>query len=70
MNQHYDQATSHANKRASRQLIEIARCKVNGDIDQWKLMGILIVAITNLKDNVWIISFKKFNLYPKFCVDN
>ena len=47
----------------------MTRHKVNVTIDQWKLMGILIVAITNLKDNVWIIPFKKFNLYPKFCVD-
>ena len=68
VNQPYDQAQALADKRASRQLLEMARTKVNGNIDQWKLIGILIVAIKSLKDDVWIKSFKKVNLHPKFRV--
>ena len=52
VNQPYDQETAQADKRASRQLLEMARRKVSGNIDQWKLIGILIVAINNLNDNV------------------
>ena len=69
VNQPYDQETAQADKRASRQLLEMARRKVNGNIDHWKLIGILIVAINNLKSDVWIKSFKKVNLHPKFRVD-
>ena len=68
VNQPYDQETAQADKRASRQLLEIARRKVKGNIDQWKLIGILIVAMNNLKEDVWIKSFKKVNLHPKYRV--
>jgi len=47
----------------------MARSKVQGNIDQWKLIGILIIAIKNLKEDVWVKSFKKVNLHPKFRVD-
>ena len=69
VNQPYDQETAQADKRASRQLLEMSRRKVNGNIDQWKLIGILIVAINNLKNDVWVKSFKKVNLHPKYRVD-
>ena len=69
VNQPHDQTQAQADKRASRQLLEMARSKVQGNIDQWKLIGILIIAIKNLKDDVWVKLFKKVNLYPKFCVD-
>ena len=47
----------------------MVRYKVSSYIDQWKLIGILIVAIENFEDDVWINSFEKINLYPKHRVD-
>jgi hypothetical protein len=69
VNQPYDQQTAQADKRTSRQLLDMARTKVNGNIDQWKLIGILIVFINNLKKDVWMNSFIKVNLHPKHRVD-
>ena len=59
VNQPYDQETAQADKRSARQLLEMARTKVRGNIDQWKFIGILIISINNLKKEVWINSFKK-----------
>ena len=69
VNQPYDQETAQADKRASRQLLEMSRRKVSGNVDQWKLIGILIVAINNLNKDVWVKSFKKVNLHPNHRVD-
>ena len=44
-NQPYDQETAQVDKRLSRQLLDMPRRKVSGNIYQWKLIGILIVAI-------------------------
>ena len=57
VNKPYDQAQALADKRALRELLEMVRIKVNGNIDQLKLIGILILAIKRLKDDVWIKFF-------------
>lgn len=44
VNQPHDQAIVQADNRASRQILEMTRPKVFGDIDPWKLIVILIAA--------------------------
>ena len=66
INQAYDQSQAKADKRAARQLLELARQRVKGNIDQWNLCGILCVAHNNLPDDIWIKSFKTVNLHPDY----
>ena len=63
VNQPYDQSQAQADKRASQQLLEMAQTKVKGNIDQWKLIGILIVAIKILKSNVCVLIHLKKLIY-------
>ena len=50
VNQPYDQGQAKADKRATKQLLELARPRVSSHIDQWQLCAILCVAIKNLPE--------------------
>ena len=65
VNQAYDQQQARADKRSSRELLDMARSKIKGHIDQWQLIAILIVGIKNLPAKTWTSSFKSVNLHPK-----
>ena len=62
--QSYDQAQAKQDKSAAQQLLEVARGRIHGDIDQWTLLSILIVSIRNMDKKHWENSFKTVNLHP------
>ena len=66
VNQPYDQAQAKADKRAARQLLELARGRVSNHIDQWQLCTILCIGIKSLPEKIWVNSFKQVNLHPDF----
>jgi hypothetical protein len=64
INQSYDQDVAKKDKASTRELLEFARGRINRDVDQWTLLGILIVAIRNISTSAWENSFKAVNLHP------
>ena len=67
-NQAYDQLQVVADKRATRQLLDIARTKVSGKMDQNKLVAVIAVAVKGLSGDLWKNSFIRVNLHPHFCL--
>ena len=68
VNQPYDQGQAKADKRAARQLLDLARARVSSHIDQWQLCAILCVALKHLPEQIWVKSFRKVNLHPDYRV--
>ena len=63
-NQAYDQLQAVADKQSMRQLLDIARSKVNGRMDQNKLVAIISIALKDLPGTLWKNSFIRVNLHP------
>ena len=67
-NQVYDQEQAKSDKRAARELLDIARQSVAGKIGQWQLVLVIFVGIHHLDPNIWERSFIKANLHIHHCV--
>jgi hypothetical protein len=67
-NQAYDQLQAVADKCVTRQLLDIARTKVSGKMDQNKLVAVIAVAVKGLSGDLWKNSFIRVNLHPHFCL--
>ena len=63
-NQAYDKFQANQDKAQTRQLLEFARRKVRGQINQWKISMIISKAIQNIPAKVWTDSFVAVNLNP------
>ena len=63
-NQSYDKFQAKQEKDQTRQLLELARRKVCGRINQWKIIMIISTAIQNIPAKVWKDSFVSVNLHP------
>jgi hypothetical protein len=63
-NQSYDQQQAVADKKATRQLLDIARPRMSQRMDQYKLVGVILVAIKSLPLSLWESSFIRVNLHP------
>jgi len=64
VNQSYDKDVAKKDKASTKELLEFSRGRINRDVDQWTLLGTLIVAIRNLPTSAWENSFKAVNLHP------
>ena len=65
VNQAYDQQQAQADKRTSRDLLELCQRQMKGHINQWQLIAVLIVGIKSLPSKTWVNSFRNVNLHPK-----
>ena len=63
-NQTYDKFQEKLDKSQTRQLLESARRKVHGQINQWQNIIIIFTAIQNIPAKVWTDSFVAVNLHP------
>ena len=63
-NQAYDQEQAKRDRAATRQLLDMARPKIKGRIDQWQLIAIISTALKNLPGDIWTRSFFSVNLHP------
>ena len=61
--QSYDQHQARQDKQVTGDLTEIARGRVSC-MDQWALLGVLVVGIKNMDGRHWENSFKKVNQHP------
>lgn len=68
LNQAYDQEQAKKDKSKARELLNCARQKINAVVNQWTLIGVLIVCIKNMSGAIWERSFKSVNLHPDFRV--
>ena len=66
--QAYHKFQAKQDKSQTRQLLELARRKVHGLINQWQLIIIISTAIQNIPDKVWTDSFVDVNLHPHHCM--
>ena len=63
-NQAYDKFQAKQDKAQTRQLLDLARRKVHGRINQWQIIMVISTAIQNIPAKVWIDSFVAVNLHP------
>ena len=67
-NQAYDKFHAKQDKAQTRQLLDLARRKVHGQITQWQLIMVISTAIKNIPSKVWTDSFVAVNLHPHHCM--
>ena len=63
-NQAYDKFQVNQDKAQTRQILDLARRKVHGWINQWHIIMIISTAIQNIPAKVWTDSFVSVNLNP------
>ena len=63
-NQAYDKLQANQDKDKTKQLLELARQKVHGRINQWQIILIISIAIQNIPAKVWTDYFVAVNLHP------
>ena len=63
-NQAYDTFQAKQDKAQTRELLDLARRKVHGRINQWQLIMVISTAIQNISAKVWTDSFVAVNLHP------
>ena len=63
-NQAHDIFQAKRYKAKTRYLLELARQKVCGHINQWQIIMIISTAIQNIPAKVWTYSFVAVNLHP------
>ena len=63
LNQEYDKLQANQDKDQTRQLLELARRKIHGRINQCQIIMIIYTAIHNITSKVWTDSFVAFNLH-------
>ena len=63
-NKAYDKLQAKQEKAKKRQLLDLARRKVHGQITQWQLTMVISTAIQNISAKVWTDSFVAVNLHP------
>ena len=63
-NQAYDKLQVKQDKAQTRHLLELARRKVHGRINQWQIIMIISTATQNIPAKVWTDSFVSVNLRP------
>jgi hypothetical protein len=66
-NQPYDQSVAKSDKANIRHLLDSTRTKL-GNVTQWDLIAVCIIALKKVKKESWIQSFRKVNLHPDFRV--
>ena len=64
-NQAYDKLQAKQDKDQTKQLLELVRQKVHGQINQWHLIMIISIAIQDIPAKVCTDSFVAVNLYPR-----
>ena len=64
LNQEYRKFQANQDKAQTRQLLELARRKVHGQINHWHITMIIFTAIQNNPSKVWTYSFVAVNLNP------
>ena len=62
-NQAYDKFQAKQDKYQTRQLLDLARRKVHGRINQWQLIMVISISIQNIPAKVWTDSFVAVNLH-------
>ena len=63
-NKSYDKFKAKQDKAQTRQLLELARRKVHGRINQWQLIMVISTAIQNIPEKFWTDSFVAVKLHP------
>ena len=63
-NQAYDKFQAKQYKAQTRELLDLARRKVHGRINQWQLIMVISTAIKKISAKVWTDSFVAVNLHP------
>ena len=63
-NQAYDKFQVNQDKAQTRQILDLARRKVHGWINQWHIIMIISTSIQNIPAKVWTDSFVYVNLNP------
>ena len=62
-NQAYEKFQAKQDKAQTRELLDLARRKVHGGINQWQLILVISTAIQNIPAKVWTDSFVAVNLH-------
>ena len=63
-NQAHDKLQVKKDKAQKRQILDLARQKVHGQINQWQIIMVISTAIQNISAKVWTYSFVAVNLHP------
>ena len=64
LNQAYDKLQAKNDKDQTRQILELLRQNIYGQINQWQLIMIISTAIQNILAKVWKYYFVSGNLHP------
>ena len=65
LNQAYDKLQEKKEKAQTRQLLDMARRKVCGQITQWNIIMIISTSIQNMFAKLWTDYFVAVNLHPR-----
>jgi hypothetical protein len=65
-NQPYDQLVARLDKKELRCLLDLHRNNSKEQLNQYTIVAICLSVFKKIKKEVWIESFKKVNLHPKF----
>ena len=60
----YDKLHANQDKDQTRHILELARLKVHGQINQCQIIMIISTSMQNIPAKVWTDSFVSFNLHP------
>ena len=67
-NQAYDKLQANQDTDQTRQLLELAQQKINGQINQWQIIIIISTTIQNIPTKFWTYYFVAINLHPNQCM--